>query len=208
MASVTISSERPVAGIQMTLTYDAGRMRPGPPVLIPSYNGPVIESYIEDDQIRLAIYSTEGPLNGAGVSFRILVPVELENRQSATLVLTDILVADRQAQPVHAAIVTSTITIPSMPAPFALGAAYPNPFNPQTQITYELPGQTHVTLTMYNLLGQEIIRLVDQVQPAGPYAVTWNGRNTQGVSVASGVYMYRLTTDSGFQTTRRVTLLK
>jgi flagellar hook assembly protein FlgD len=95
-----------------------------------------------------------------------------------------------------------------MPAPFALGAAYPNPFNPQTQITYELPGQTHVTLTMYNLLGQEIIRLVDQVQPAGPYAVTWNGRNTQGVSVASGVYMYRLTTDSGFQTTRRVTLLK
>ena len=118
------------------------------------------------------------------------------------------LVADMRAQPVNPLIAIPTVLIRNRQAPFELNAAYPNPFNPQTQITYELPDQAHVKLIVYNLLGQEIIRLVDQVQPAGPYIVRWNGHNTRGASVASGVYIYRLTTDSGFQAARRVTLVK
>ena len=73
-----------------------------------------------------------------------------------------------------------------------LAVARPNLFNPSTTIAYEVPEQTHVTLTIYNLLGQEVVRLVDQVQTAGRYEAVWNGTNITGTGVASGVYLYRI----------------
>ncbi len=57
----------------------------------------------------------------------------------------------------------------SAPAAFSLSTARPNPFNPSATLAYEVPEQTHITLTVYNLLGQEVVRLVDQVQAAGHY---------------------------------------
>ena len=68
--------------------------------------------------------------------------------------------------------------------------------------------QTHVTLTIYNLLGQEVVRLVDQVQPPGRYEVVWHGNNSRGAGVASGIYLYRIASGSGYTDTKRMTLLK
>ena len=96
----------------------------------------------------------------------------------------------------------------SVPVAFSLAAARPNPFNPSTTIAYEVPEQTHITLTVYNLLGQEVVRLVDQVQAAGRYEAAWNGANITGAGVSSGIYLYRITSSSGFSETKRMTLLK
>jgi hypothetical protein len=96
----------------------------------------------------------------------------------------------------------------SAPVVFSLGVARPNPFNPSTTIAYEVPEQTHITLTVYNLLGQEVVRLMDQVQAAGRYEVVWNGINTRGAGVASGIYLYRIVSGSGYTETKRMTLLK
>ena len=63
-------------------------------------------------------------------------------------------------------------------------------------------------MSVFNILGQEVIRLVDQVQAPGRYVVTWNGRDEKGAGVSSGVYMYRLTSATGYSDTRRMTLLK
>jgi len=68
--------------------------------------------------------------------------------------------------------------------------------------------QAHVQLVIYNLLGQEVVRLVNQVQAAGRYTVIWDARNGQGQAVSSGVYVYRLTSDTGYSDSRRMTLLK
>lgn len=70
---------------------------------------------------------------------------------------------------------------------FDLGTNYPNPFNPTTTVEYELPEGSHVRLTVYNMLGQEIEVLVDEFRNPGRYAVKWNGSNR-----ASGVYLYRI----------------
>jgi len=94
------------------------------------------------------------------------------------------------------------------PRSFSLRQNFPNPFNPNTTIAYEVPEQTHITLTIYNLLGQEVVRLVDQVQAAGRYEVAWHGVNSRAAGVASGIYMYRITSGSGYTETRRMTLLK
>jgi len=96
---------------------------------------------------------------------------------------------------------------PAVPATYALEQNYPNPFNPTTQIRYGLPAQSPVTLTVYNILGQEIARLVDDVEPAGFHVVQWNGQNARGVPVSSGVYFYRITAGR-FTDTRKMLLMK
>jgi hypothetical protein len=69
----------------------------------------------------------------------------------------------------------------------------PNPFNPTTTIRYTLNQPARVTLKVYNLLGEEIITLVEEHQQAGQKAVMWNSRNRNGQPVPSGVYFYRMT---------------
>jgi len=86
--------------------------------------------------------------------------------------------------------------------------AAPNPFNPGTTISYQVPQSAHITLAVYNLLGQEVDRLVDKVMVSGHYTAVWNGTNVQGLTVASGIYRYRLSSSTGFSETKRVILLK
>jgi S-formylglutathione hydrolase FrmB len=82
------------------------------------------------------------------------------------------------------------------PMEFSLGRNYPNPFNPSTDIRYQIADSrspVHTTLTIFNILGQEIITLVNEMREPGYYSVTWDGRNSYGRDVATGVYFYRLT---------------
>lgn len=96
----------------------------------------------------------------------------------------------------------------ALPTAFALSGARPNPFNPSTEIAYEVPRQATIQLAVYNLLGQEVVTLVNEVKQAGQYTVTWNARNAQGQAVSSGVYLYRLISSTGFTQTKRMSLLK
>ncbi len=90
---------------------------------------------------------------------------------------------------------------------FALGNNYPNPFNPMTIITYELPRQADTRLEIFNSLGQKIRTLVDAVKLAGSHNVVWDGNDDAGLRVASGAYFYRIKT-ADFAQTRRMLLLK
>ncbi|MCH8299259.1 MAG: T9SS type A sorting domain-containing protein [Candidatus Marinimicrobia bacterium] len=98
-----------------------------------------------------------------------------------------------------------------LPKEFSLLQNYPNPFNPQTEIRYELPEAANVRLTVYNLLGQELSTIVDNQQEAGFHRATWFGRNNNGQSLASGVYIYKLTANSptrSFKQVRKMVLLR
>lgn len=83
----------------------------------------------------------------------------------------------------------------------------PNPFNPSTQIAYQIPEAGQVNLTVYNILGQQIRVLMQDHQAPGRYRVTWDGRDAFGRDVSSGVYFYRLTHPGGVLT-RRMLLMK
>jgi hypothetical protein len=87
-------------------------------------------------------------------------------------------------------VVTSAVP-PRGPGSFALLQNFPNPFNPSTTIRYQLSVAGKVTVKIYNLLGQEVRTLVNEVQNAGPHISIWNSQNDSGVGVASGVYFYR-----------------
>jgi glycosidase len=79
-----------------------------------------------------------------------------------------------------------------IPQEFSLAQNYPNPFNPSTTIQCQIPRSGHVTLTVFDLLGREVDRLVDDQMSAGTYTIHWDGLNNRGVSVGSGVYFYRI----------------
>ena len=79
--------------------------------------------------------------------------------------------------------------------PYVLRQNYPNPFNSSTTIRYFLPKPGHVTLIVYNILGQRVSTLADADMPPGEHMVEWNATNFTGDEVASGVYFYRLNTE-------------
>lgn len=94
-----------------------------------------------------------------------------------------------------------------LPATFALAQNYPNPFNPTTSIRYALPRRAHVQLTIYNLHGAHVRRLVAAPRAAGYHEVRWNGNDDAGASVPSGIYFYRLEA-ANFIALRKLTLLR
>ncbi|MBN2226390.1 MAG: S8 family peptidase [candidate division Zixibacteria bacterium] len=95
----------------------------------------------------------------------------------------------------------------SLPESFVLHQNYPNPFNPSTVIAFDLPRTMTVELTVINVLGQEVTTLLDETMAAGTQSIVWDGVDKNGRPVASGMYFYRLKTDSGVQT-RKMLMLK
>ncbi len=90
----------------------------------------------------------------------------------------------------------------SVPLTYKVYQNYPNPFNPTTNIAYDLPQTSHVTVKIYNVLGQEVANLVDGLQQAGHHLVTFDG-----AKFASGVYFYRIRAN-GFVRTMKMVILK
>ena len=79
-----------------------------------------------------------------------------------------------------------------IPSDFVLGKNYPNPFNPNTKLDYLIPRRSDVSIRVYNMLGQEIIKLLEKEQSYGKYSISWNGLDNYGKQVASGVYFTEL----------------
>ena len=89
----------------------------------------------------------------------------------------------------------------------SLGSPFPNPFNPTVSIPYTVPEAGHVGLTVYNVQGQVVRRLVDGTREAGTQTAVWDGRDAVGRPAASGVYLCRLTTTAGARV-RRMLLVR
>ncbi len=122
------------------------------------------------------------------------------------LTMREAVIVDSDAEPMVTTI-QSTKAEQSLPTEFTLSQNQPNPFNPTTDISFSLPRTGAVKLVVYNILGAEIATLVDEVRAAGIHTVTWNGQDKSGRAVASGVYLYRLST-SDFSATKKMVLMK
>lgn len=94
-----------------------------------------------------------------------------------------------------------------IPTEFNLSQNYPNPFNPVTRISFVIPSNSFVTLTIYDMLGREVSKLVNENLSAGKYNVDWNGEDLYGKKVASGTYIYRISAGK-FSMSRKMILLK
>lgn len=130
--------------------------------------------------VKISWYNSQ-----SGISAKLIIDskkVGLDNNGTITL--------NSQASELKLVLETGN----TIPIEFALHQNYPNPFNPVTTIKYEVPKTSHVSLRIYNLLGQEVKCLIDEIIEAGYHEIEWNGSNNYGVPVANGVYFYRMFT--------------
>ncbi len=154
---------------------------------------------VENDRFSCLLISYDHEtISSGGVS-----AVKLSDDPNLDLSLDMFDAADAEGRPLQINI-KETAAVPGV---FALHQNVPNPFNPSTEIRFDLAAPQHVTLTVYNILGQEVIRLADRDFPAGNHSVVWDGVDGNGRPVASGMYLYRIVagTDSA---SRKMVLMK
>ena len=94
----------------------------------------------------------------------------------------------------------------SIPTVFTLHQNYPNPFNPITTLRYDLPENSYVNVTVYDMLGRQVKKLINQTQDAGFKSVIWNATNDYGKPVSAGVYLYQIQAGEFLQTKKMVLL--
>ena len=164
-------------------------------VLFGQHNGtPVLEGYYPLPGEGSQILASD--VNGDGDTDIVVLGPSPQSDHGGVFVFTN------QGTPATA-VASETAT----PTTFALGANYPNPFNPATTIPLAVPaGAKNVELTIYNVLGQPLRRVWTGPLPAGEHELTWDGRDAQGLPVAAGVYVYRLKVDEQTRTRKMVKL--
>ena len=97
--------------------------------------------------------------------------------------------------------------VPEIPSTYSLSQNYPNPFNPVTSISYEIPKESFLTISVYNLLGHKVVDLVSDMQPVGYHNIMWNSTDMSGKSVSSGVYIYTITAGD-YRAVKKMILIK
>jgi len=95
----------------------------------------------------------------------------------------------------------------TLPDKFALHQNYPNPFNPYTEIKFNLPRSSNVTLEIFDITGRKVATLINQKLASGPHSVIWNGRDGTDRELSTGIYLYRLSTGE-YSDTKKMLLLK
>jgi hypothetical protein len=165
-----------------------------------------LQSTDESGVISLASAVSNGPVaNGEGVVAEMVFrPIgDIENSLfdiSNGVVFDPNQLQNRVGTP-------GSLEVRAIPTSFALNQNFPNPFNPETTISYDLADGGRVELEIYNVMGQMVNQLVSDEQAAGRYSVVWDGSDAIGRSVGSGVYFYRLNTTQ-YNAVRKLMLLK
>ncbi len=95
----------------------------------------------------------------------------------------------------------------TFPAGYALSQNFPNPFNPETEILFQLPSASHVVVRIFNSLGQEIRTLADAQYEVGDHVIRWDGKDNNGNTVSSGLYFYRMQAGE-FSQMKKMSLLR
>ncbi len=93
-----------------------------------------------------------------------------------------------------------------VPTEYKMYTNYPNPFNPSTTIRFDIPNRSKVVLKIFNIHGEEIITLANEEFNPGEYGITWNGKNSRGESMPSGMYIYRIVSDNFTQSSKMILL--
>ena len=212
---VSLANVEALVGYGFALNYETDKFEfvsvaPADSDLLTSTGGETLFHHVvADGQITIASGLYNGTaVSGGGDVVRFVFRVLREFEDNARFEIADGLVFD-PSQLQNPAVVAGVLELQSTPREFALHQNFPNPFNPDTTIKYDLAESADVTLQIYNVLGQVIRTLVaSETQNAGRYQIRWNGMDDRGVPVSSGVYFYQISAEGKFQHVRKLMLLK
>jgi hypothetical protein len=191
------------AAVQYELHYDAGKLEP-----IDVESGAMVQNlrldHSETAGIAKGVFynlggGTFGPTTGELATFKFRLKSGQFSRRDVNL--SDFLIVDQAS-----AFISSEIK-GQLPSDYILNQNYPNPFNSSTKISFDLPDDGQVELSIYDVLGRKVSTVLNDFLPAGEHSVIWDGRSENGESMATGVFFYRLQSAS-FDETKRMLLVK
>ncbi len=212
---VSLANVEALMGYGFTLNYDATKFEfvsvaQADEDLLKSTGGETLFHHVAGNgQVEVATGLYNGTaVSGGGDIARFVFRVLYEFEDNARFEIANGLVFD-PSQLQNPAVVAGVLELQSTPREFALHQNFPNPFNPDTTIKYDLAESADVTLQIYNVLGQVVRTLVaSEAQDAGRYQIRWNGMDERGVPVSSGIYFYQIAADGKFSDVRKLMLLK
>ncbi len=207
---INIQCDRPIYSAQLKILYDSENIEIGDPVLSPRAEKMTLANYDRSGSLKILLYSlgTESISATADPIFYLPVTIKSKVADGPMISVKDVLLVDRNGCPICLTGIEELSLDPDgVPGDFSLFQNYPNPFNAETEISYQLPKTAAVNLTIYNLLGEQINTLVDKQQTAGKYKIHWNGKDKNGNTMATGIYLVRFQADQ-YAKSRKLTILK
>jgi len=213
--NVTVANAESLKGFGFGLSYDTDKFEfveatPASEDLLKSGGAetPVfMMNLVTPGELSVANAVVDGsPVTGNGdvVSLTFRVLTEFEDNARFEIAKGVVFDGSQLSNPVVA---LGSLNVESTPTEFALLQNFPNPFNPETTIKYNVAEGGNVSLRIYNVVGQVVRTLVAEQQSAGRYTVRWSGNDDRGVSVSSGIYFYQITAE-GFADVKKLMLLK
>ena len=196
-------------GIQFELSADQ-TLEFGTPLLAVNDAGTMVASNrAEDGTVTVVVVNTSGGTVERAEDVLVRIPYTFKgDRSDRTVVeLTDLKAAGMAGESLPVTIREKRIDISVVPSVFALHQNYPNPFNPVTEIQFDVPKESQVTLTIYNIMGQEVTTLTNSTLKAGFHSVRWDGTNGLGEQVSTGLYFYRLSSPA-FTSIKKMIMVK
>ncbi len=159
-------------------------------------------SSFDHTYLRTIKWHTKPENNSLRAAYKAAVPTYLDS----TWTIDDI-VFTKKADGVYPPTALDGNYDPKIPNDYELGNAYPNPFNPMTNIEFKLPVSNKVTVVIYNIMGQKVRTLVNDFRVSGTHKLRWNGRNEMGQKVSTGMYFVRMNA-SHFSSVKKIVLIK
>ncbi len=204
-ALINLKTNFEIVAARFTFSYDTMQELSGV-YLSQSMAGKVmIKKVVTNGRLYVDIVSLDGFIP-AEVGELFSVAFRDVDHETAGLTLDKVEVADRDGNVYIEAAKAGRIALPKA---FALSQNSPNPFNPSTTIKYQVPEgkAAKVQIVVFNVRGQKVITLVDELKESGDFTVNWNGTNTSGQRVSSGVYFYRMSAGD-FSAVRKMVIVK
>ncbi len=214
-ASVVIRTELPIAGVQLKVTYDPTRLFFSSPMTTDVTQGFAVASKDLSGELAVLLYDLKGGCIPSGESTILKLPVDVSMQfgDNLNLGLTEVILADTLARVIPVR-VQSRIGAGTILRNLLLNQNYPNPFRNSTKIFYVVPSSRqygritqHVCLKVYNAAGSLVNTLVDEEMLPGAYFIEWNGTDSRGAEVGSGVYFYTLRA-ADLSTTKKMMILR
>ncbi len=202
-----------VYGLNFSLDFDSTIVKPVTMVKTPESDSMFMFSHLPSGGANVAMAGVK-PLNSKGniARFSFVVTDPDKAKQEILFTVRKFILNEQDVTADVGSIILKVDDFAEIPTTFGLGQNYPNPFNPATTIEYRIPVQSVVSITIYNMLGQEVNRLVNKEQQPGAYLLHWNGTDNDGRPVSSGIYFYRISASNNgkeqFTSIKKMMLIK
>jgi len=205
---LTIDSPERISGLQFELQYNKDKVLLGKPEFSSKNQHFLLYTGKDSSLMKVVVFSLEGrELDMSEPVLTIPLSATREFEGSEELIIKEFVASSPSGTKINLKVSAGKIFIvPSLPKKFHLNQNFPNPFNAETIIKFDLPEGAIISLAIYNVLGKKVRELKDEIAVAGSHSITWDGKDDKGRQVSSGEYVCALKVGINYFTMKMVLL--